>query len=141
MTVTLRAAPSNPWHTRASIGSVFLCFAGGVVVAIAVAHLNLACQDGTHSSCPAGDPSVELIVQLLLAIAGFALTFVVSHFVYRRTYGPARAMLAVTIVLWLAWLLLVDAITGGLQIPFLLLAVAVAVAPIAIVVAAVARMR
>jgi hypothetical protein len=144
MTVMQTRGANEPRHTRASIGSVLLCIGGGIALLIGALSLSELCRDGTFDRCRDGSPSFELVVQAVLAAAGFAATFAVRHFVNRRAYAPARAALAVTILLLAAWLVLVDAATHGwddLQVPFVLLTIAVISAPLAIVAVLPRRMR
>jgi hypothetical protein len=121
------------------------CWAADFGVLIALASWYAACLDGTFERCLNGKPSFEVVCQAVLAGAGFAATIVMWLLVRSRpSYTPAAIAAAIAVVLFAAWAIVLDAATHGwddLQIPISLLTIAVLLAPLAIVVAALRRMR
>lgn len=121
-------------YDRAVIGSVLLCITGGIALLIAVIPVTVPCD--TPGGC--GKSSFELVVQLVVAVAGCACTFVVPYFVKRRAYRSARVAFAVTVLLLAAWVVFLDAATHGwddLVFPYVVLTILVIVAPFALIAA------
>ena len=51
--------------------------------------------------------------QIVLAAVGFGATFVVMHFVTRRSYALAGVMFVGVLLIFAAWALFLDAATHG----------------------------
>jgi hypothetical protein len=100
-------------HKLASTVAGILCFGAGVALFVAVIVLFGQCQEGTAESCPDSDPNFELVLQVVLAAICFAATILMCVFVNRRSYGPAGALLAVSVLVFAAWALFLDAAQNG----------------------------
>lgn len=116
-----------------------LCWAAAFGLLVAIGSWYAACLDGTFERCLNGRPSFELVFQAVLAGAGFAATIVMWLLVRSRpSYRPSAIAAVITVVLFAAWAIVLDAATHGwddLQIPIRLLTVAAIVAPLLIVAA------
>jgi hypothetical protein len=141
MTAMHAPGTKGPRQSHAAVGSVLLCITGGIALAVAMLHLDLGCREGTHASCPNGSPSFELVFQVVLAGVGLATAFAVRHFVNRHAYARARAASVVTILLLAIWLVLVDLLNDGLQVPFFLLTIVLISLPLALFAAVIRHMR
>jgi hypothetical protein len=90
-----------------------LCIAAGAATLVGAFSWLLLCEDGTFDRCQSGKPSLELVLQLVLASAGVASTVAALLLVRRGSRSSARALLAVAVLLLAAWALVLDAATHG----------------------------
>jgi hypothetical protein len=100
-------------HAVASVAAALLCAAAGLTTVYAAGTGPAACQDGVFEQCLNGRPSFELVFQTVLAAAAFAATLAMRIFLKRRSYALAGATLAVTVLLFVGWALLLDATLHG----------------------------
>jgi hypothetical protein len=124
-TVSERPARPTPTPTRGEkpasqrFYSLAMGFAWLLLVAAAVgafvawAGYTGLCQDGTHLSCRNGNPSWELVAQLVIAFVGLVAAGMMVYFAQRRLWRRSLSFLGVSVFLYGAWAILLDAATHG----------------------------
>jgi hypothetical protein len=100
-------------ETFASAAAWLICAAATIATITGAYAWSALCQDGTFDRCPNGNPSFELVFQLVLAGAGLASTLVMRFLVRRRRYRFAGVALVIAVLLFASWALFLDAATHG----------------------------
>jgi hypothetical protein len=100
-------------HAVTGTVAVLLCVAAGVATLVALAAWGGLCREGTFERCQNGDPSFELVFQVVLALTGLGVAVMMCVFEARRSYRAAAAALAVALLIFAAWAVFLDAATHG----------------------------
>jgi hypothetical protein len=90
-------------ETFASAAAWLICAAATIATITGAYAWSALCQDGTFDRCPNGNPSFELVFQLVLAGAGLASTLVMRFLVRRRRYHFAGVALVIAVLLFASW--------------------------------------
>jgi hypothetical protein len=110
MTKAQRAG--NERHTIVLVVAWLLSCAAGFAILVALGAIYGLCQEH-QSGCLDGEPNLELVLQVPIAVLGFAAALMMWFLAKRRSYRAASGALLVAVLLFATWAVLLDAGTHG----------------------------
>ncbi len=95
------------------LATVVAVVIAAVILFIAVQGWYGLCADGTSERCEGGRPSVEIVVQLVLAVVGMVGVGSAGALAKRGHMRSAIALILGSLLVYGAWVVFLDAATHG----------------------------
>jgi hypothetical protein len=102
----------NERHTLVLVVAWLLSCAASFAILVALGAIHGLCQEH-QSGCLNGEPNLELVLQVPIAVLGFAAALMMWWLTKRRSYRAATAALLAAVLLYAIWAVLLDAGTHG----------------------------